>query len=64
MTNEPNEPNESNEPIATVRSPEPRRGGLPGWAWALIGGGAWVMIAIVVIVVIEIGRASGRERVF
>ena len=66
LTNELNEPNEPNEPIAAVGSPQPqpqpqppRRGGLPGWAWALIGGGALVMIAIMVTVVIVVSSVLG-----
>jgi hypothetical protein len=37
----------------------PRRGGLPGWAWALIGGGALLLIAFLVVIVIVINSVLG-----
>lgn len=37
----------------------PRRGGLPGWAWALIGGGALLLIAIIVVIVIVVNSVLG-----
>jgi hypothetical protein len=37
----------------------PRRGGLPRWAWVLIGGAALVMIAIVVVIVIVVNTVLG-----
>jgi hypothetical protein len=40
----------------------PRRKGLPGWAWALIIGGAVVMIGVIVVVVIVVNSVLGAVR--
>jgi hypothetical protein len=68
MTNEPTHPTDPNAaptPAAapgTAGSPPPqppRRGGLPRWAWFLIGGGALVMIVIIVVVALVVNAVMG-----
>ncbi|PXA73247.1 hypothetical protein [Cryobacterium arcticum] len=46
-------------PPAAGPTPPPRRGGLPGWAWALIAGAAVLLVGIVVVAVIVVNSVLG-----
>jgi hypothetical protein len=72
LTNEPTHPAESTDPTASNAAPvpasapggagfppPPRRGGLPRWAWFLIGGGALLMIVIIVVVALVVNAVLG-----